>query len=318
MYPPAPTLTPPITPNAPLPSSGAAVGYGASSLAQAAPVVAPSGGTAQTKEYQAQIAALDLKNQEMSTRLAQQQQRTELLEDRLATVSEQLRSTTAQLAKAQNDNRVEVSAQAASAPPPPPPDVVQQLPPPGISGTSNGSQAEPGSVPTQPTPPGGFYAPAVNFIARTTITAQWPINASKPDDIALNVEKLREKLVAAKLGGDGAAQPPAVGIPLPPGPFARYWPAVLVQNDGFQLTCSGELSKSDRKNALAAAMAKAKEQAAELAEAAGCHLGPLASVSGDFQEDPPVDPRMTPPPDENLRQLLYVTVSVTLHFQIAP
>ena len=138
--------------------------------------------------------------------------------------------------------------------------------------------------------------PAPVFIAETTLTAEWPIGAGKPDEMALNVEKLRKKLIAT-----------------------------LDLAQALQRVYVGELSQSDCKTALAAAMAKAKEQAVALAEAAGCHLGPLASVSAEFQDGSPG------PTGESLTVMLpnggdlrvsnesrEVTVRVTLRFHIAP
>jgi hypothetical protein len=177
------------------------------------------------------------------------------------------------------------------------------------------------------------------FVARTTLTAKWPINASKPDDVALSMEKLREKLIAANLVGDGFSQPPAAGIPIPQAAIVRSMPAqllpvpansyggpsVAVRNDGLRLECVGLLSKADRKDALSAAMTKARQHAAELAEAAGCHLGPLASVSGgvDNYSTPVMTSNVGVPPRNDgeylgLPELPDLTVSVTLHFQIAP
>ncbi len=155
-------------------------------------------------------------------------------------------------------------------------------PPPGI--------AVPAPAPAVP------REPAPVFIAQTILTAEWPIGAGKPDEMALNVEKLRKKLVAT-----------------------------LDLAQALQRVYVGELSQSDCKTALAAATAKAKDQAAALAEAAGCHLGPLASVSAEFQDGSPG------PTGESLTVMLpnggdlrvsnesrEVTVRVTLHFHIAP
>ena len=190
-------------------------------------------------------------------------------------------------------------------------------------------------------PPPMIYAPMVNFAARTTLTAEWPINASKPDNIALNVEKLREKLIAAKFVGDEttyvapamqrANNSPMPMMPMPANQGYATAVGVCVPNDGLELLYTGTtLSKSERKEALAAAMAKAKEQAAELAEAAGCRLGSLAKVSGGLGDGAYVSgASSTPTPDfgpslpENevgspSPELPEMGVSVTLQFHIAP
>jgi uncharacterized protein YggE len=220
-----------------------------------------------------------------------------------------------------------------------PPGVVPQPFPPGmpIPGASGGSEGQPGSGPV---PPPMIYAPMVNFAARMTLTAEWPINASKPDNIALNVEKLREKLIAAKFVGDEttyvapamqrANNSPMPMMPMPANQGYATAVAVCVPNDGLQLLYTGTLSKSERKEALAAAMAKAKEQAAELAEAAGCRLGSLAKVSGGLGDGAYVSgASSTPTPDFGLSlqenemcspspELPEFAVSVTLQFHIAP
>src|SRR5271154_3868663 len=53
----------------------------------------------QNELYQSRIDTLDKDNQHKEALLAQQQQQSKLLEDRLSAVSEQLRSTSAQLAQ---------------------------------------------------------------------------------------------------------------------------------------------------------------------------------------------------------------------------
>ena len=70
----------------------------------------------QNELYQARIDTLDRDNQHKEALLAQQQQQTKLLEDRLAVVTEQLRSTTDQLAQVQGDKQeVDSKAKALTA-----------------------------------------------------------------------------------------------------------------------------------------------------------------------------------------------------------
>src|SRR5208337_459284 len=59
----------------------------------------------QNELYQARIDTLDRDNQHKEALLAQQQQQTKLLEDRLGVVTEQLRSTTAQLAQVKGEKQ---------------------------------------------------------------------------------------------------------------------------------------------------------------------------------------------------------------------
>ena len=70
-------------------------------------------------------------------------------------------------------------------------------------------------------------------------------------------------------------------------------------------------------------MAKAKQHAAELAEAAGCHLGSLATVSGTLPDDSDSGSveRVLPAPDDGgfgTAELPEIEFSVTLQFHIAP
>jgi len=59
----------------------------------------------QNEVYQSRIDSLDRDNQHQKTLLAQTQQQTKLLEDRLAAVTEQLRGTAAQLAQVQGEKQ---------------------------------------------------------------------------------------------------------------------------------------------------------------------------------------------------------------------
>ena len=59
----------------------------------------------QNELYQARIDTLDRDNQQKEKLLAQQQQQSKLLEDRLAAVTEQLRATSAQLAQLQGEKQ---------------------------------------------------------------------------------------------------------------------------------------------------------------------------------------------------------------------
>jgi flagellar motor protein MotB len=71
---------------------------------------------AQNKDYQSRLDKLAQDNQRMTDNLARQQQQTKLLEDRLAAVTEQLRSTSAQLAQVQGDKQeIDSKAKALTA-----------------------------------------------------------------------------------------------------------------------------------------------------------------------------------------------------------
>ncbi len=70
----------------------------------------------QNELYQSRIDTLDRDNQHQKALLAQTQQQTKLLEDRLVAVTEQLRGTTTQLGQVQNDKQdVDSKAKALTA-----------------------------------------------------------------------------------------------------------------------------------------------------------------------------------------------------------
>ncbi len=70
----------------------------------------------QISQYQSRIDTLDKDNQHKEALLAQQQQQTKLLEDRLNAVTEQLRSTTAQLTQLQGEKQeVDTRSRALTA-----------------------------------------------------------------------------------------------------------------------------------------------------------------------------------------------------------
>jgi hypothetical protein len=141
----------------------------------------------------------------------------------------------------------------------------------------------PGTVPIGP--------PTVNageFDASTTLRAEWRLTTSDPDAIALAHESLRAKLAAA--GVFGASNP---GGPVPTSPYysspsspygsSRYIASTF--DGGFTLSFVARLSDAQRKGAIAAAIAKAKDRGSELAEAAGGRLGKIWSVTSDVNNE---------------------------------
>ena len=151
------------------------------------------------------------------------------------------------------------------------------------------------------TPPGGYGKPtpypfSVQFDAATTLRAEWRITTSDPDGIALAGESLRERLIAARVFGEANPSYPVVTGATPSLPFygpSSAYPAPTYPrtSNGFTLFFVGTLGDAQRKTAMAAAVSKARQRAAELAEIAGGRIGDLCSASSDT--DSPFAPSYT-------------------------
>jgi len=121
------------------------------------------------------------------------------------------------------------------------------------------------------------------FTVSAMLTAEWPLEAKTPEELLLAAHALMEKVQAADLAGmkDAEKLSPeeeelfeemnsmsrrSSDEPIPPGqPYFLY---------------VARISEKDRQQALAEAFAKAKAQAAQLAQAAAVPLGPLVALSG--------------------------------------
>ncbi len=170
--------------------------------------------------------------------------------------------------------------------------------------SSPASSPMPGpAVPPMYTPPGGYGKPtpypfSVQFDAATTLHAEWRITTSDADGIALAGESLREKLIAARVFGEVNPPYPIVPGMTTPSPYCTpSYPAptyARIGNGGFTLFFVGTLGDAQRKTALAAAVSKAQQRAAELAEIAGGRIGDLCSASSDISHAMTTDPSFAP------------------------
>ncbi len=118
----------------------------------------------------------------------------------------------------------------------------------------------------------------------STLTAQWPIAGHSPEKFLLAAQDIQDKVKAADLAGSKEAEKLT--------PEEEEFEEEAAQaanqsgNDEAQQSRQPQflfvalLSKEDRQKGMTDAAAKAKEQAAELAKAAGVELGPLVGLSG--------------------------------------
>jgi len=121
--------------------------------------------------------------------------------------------------------------------------------------------------------------------ATTLLTAQWPLAGDTTEKLLLAAEAVREKIKAAELTGTKDAPK----LSAEEQEMAEEMAAQNSPNSGNdeELAKPGEprfmfmarLAPQERQTALAAAFAKAKRQAAELASAAGVGLGPMTGLS---------------------------------------
>jgi uncharacterized protein YggE len=157
-----------------------------------------------------------------------------------------------------------------------------------------------------PSPRPANKRPAQLVVASMTLTAQWPLEAAGTDEMLAAARRLEEKIIAADVTGGNTpdklspAEQELVEegiVPMPAGPptlsavpyavpqNGPYYPAPsggeVIEQRAAPFVYVARLTDPQRKKALADAFAQAKSRAAELAEAAGARLGPLASLSGD-------------------------------------
>ena len=118
----------------------------------------------------------------------------------------------------------------------------------------------------------------------TVLTIDWPLPAQSPEDCLVAVESLREKVVAANLGGAKAAQERT------PEEEEAAEEAAMLGPDSFgeeapkpgtpQFVFVAPITAEQKQKAMSEAFTKAKEQAEALAVAAGTKLGPLVGLNG--------------------------------------
>ncbi len=205
------------------------------------------------------------------------------------------------------------------------------------------------------------------FVAAATVSAEWPL-PDDSDQAAAAIVLIREKAWAAcvgvkespKLSRDEksllqrcglqlqesvsrevfwGAVPIAGGYSIPAyNPYARSMPYAAMNGSPNvnasvwsppSLLYVGVLSDSQRKEATARAFARARQQAAELAEAAGRQLGPIQSLFGGgdawgqsgFGVTPIPTPSASGNPAEftaDIPERLNITTSVSVTFRLAP
>ena len=117
-----------------------------------------------------------------------------------------------------------------------------------------------------------------------TLTAQWPLEMDSHEKTMLMVRQLEEKIKAADLAGVKESQklsPDEEEFEEEAAQMAGHFGGEEQAAPGQpQFVFVATLPKQERQKALAEAVAKANQQAAELAQAAGVELGPLVGLSG--------------------------------------
>ncbi len=140
--------------------------------------------------------------------------------------------------------------------------------------------------------------------AYATLHAEWRITTNDPDAIALTGESIRAKLADSHILGADNPSSPVVTTVLPSYGYNYPTPATGIIRgpcgSWFKLSFVGHISDAQRKAATAAAMRKARQRAAELAEVAGMRLGEEGSISSEVNSDFIVSPCVP----QFLRQLL--------------
>jgi uncharacterized protein YggE len=154
--------------------------------------------------------------------------------------------------------------------------------------------ATPPPVEVRPAPPSMKPQLPPLLVASTTLRAEWPLEKADPEQLAAAVTAIREKVKLADLTGGKATkglsseeqellEEAQMGLTQPssapswtPGPYSAM---VGPQSPGGPVfVFVAVLSDTERKDALARAVAEAKKDAAELAEAAGMKLGAITSL----------------------------------------
>lgn len=130
--------------------------------------------------------------------------------------------------------------------------------------------------------PKGLQVPK-SVTVSAKLTAQWPLDADSPEEFLLAVEALKKKIKDADIAGSKEAEE----LSAEEKELAEEMEAMM-RNSGEENVPLGEpqfvylarISDDEHNAAMAEAFTKAKEQAAQLARAAGIKLGPLVGLSG--------------------------------------
>jgi uncharacterized protein YggE len=117
-----------------------------------------------------------------------------------------------------------------------------------------------------------------------TLTARWPLEGQSPEKSLLLLQSLQEKLKAADLAGakekgEEKLTPEEEELEEEANQMQSQY-GEESQPSQPNLAFVAAIAKKDREKALADAFAKAKQQAGELAQAAGVELGPLVGLAG--------------------------------------
>ena len=139
--------------------------------------------------------------------------------------------------------------------------------------------------------PKGLSTPKM-FSVSSTMTARWPLEGKSPEDVLLETEELKTKIVGADLAGSKEEEE------------ASLEQAELMEEmegmDEFSMSYSGEeqvepgtpqfsymaeITKEERTDATAKAYQKAQQQAEQLAKAANVKMGPLVGLYGSSSGD---------------------------------
>lgn len=151
--------------------------------------------------------------------------------------------------------------------------------------------AAPAPVAIQSAPPPSSTPAASLYIAITTIRAEWPLPGDSQDAVAAFAALVQDRVRASVRADDKVQKDLTAGERAliqeiegsrwqPPSPFQSD--SVTIGPAGAPTTkfvYVGMISDAERKAALASAFEKARQNASELASAAGIRLGPLDALN---------------------------------------
>jgi uncharacterized protein YggE len=133
--------------------------------------------------------------------------------------------------------------------------------------------------------PGKAVKPPISL--SSTLTVQWPLAGDTLEKLLVAADNVREKVKSSDLAGSKEA----AKLSPEEQEAAEEMAAEMARNSGMdeeavkpgqpRFMFVARLTAEDRQSAQAAAFAKAKTHAAELARAAGVGLGPLTGLSGE-------------------------------------
>ena len=139
--------------------------------------------------------------------------------------------------------------------------------------------------------PKALSAPKM-FSVSSTMTARWPLEGKSPEDVLLETEELKTKIVAADLAGSKEEEEASLeqaelmeemeGMD----DFSMgYGGEEEVEPGTPQFTYMAEITEEERAEALAEAYQKAQQKATQLAKAANVKMGSLVGLYGSGRGD---------------------------------